>query len=197
MRACNRKLGDQVRMGNYYSSMRIDSFLVSVRVDGLGEKLVFLLRFVCAQIVRLSIYEFFSAKFSIVHSALWVKWACVRPSAWNYRVIHGAMSIWYGSFKKKTGRKFADVFQLPTFWLQVNILFRSVPFCAILQCRFAYRSHTILWSSGRNFEESSSHTTWMGLTNLGSRSYLNAFLIRSYFVQSNKLNGASQVLLYP
>lgn len=57
-------------MGNYYSSMRIDSFLVSVRVDGLGEKLVFLLRFVCAQIVRLSIYEFFSAKFSIVHSAL-------------------------------------------------------------------------------------------------------------------------------
>lgn len=101
MRACNRKLGDQVRMGNYYSSMRIDSFLVSVRVDGLGEKLVFLLRFVCAQIVRLSIYEFFSAKFSIVHSALWVKWACVRPSAWNYRVIHGAMSIWYGSFLKK------------------------------------------------------------------------------------------------
>ena len=70
MRACNRKLGDQVRMGNYYSSMRIDSFLVSVRVDGLGEKLVFLLRFVCAQIVQLSIYELFSAKFSIVHSAL-------------------------------------------------------------------------------------------------------------------------------
>ena len=149
--------------------MRIDSFLVSVRVDGLGEKLVFLLHFVCAQIVRLSIYELFSAKFSIVHSALWVKWACVRPSAWNYRVIHGAMSIWYGSFKKKkTGRKFADVFQPPTFW--------RFPFCAILQCRFAYRSHTILWSSGCNFEESSSHTTWMEL---------------------NTLNGASQVLLYP
>ena len=170
--------------------MRIDSFLVSVRVDGLGEKLVFLLHFVCAQIVRLSIYELFSAKFSIVHSALWVKWACVRPSAWNYRVIHGAMSIWYGSFKKKkTGRKFADVFQPPTFW--------RFPFCAILQCRFAYRSHTILWSSGCNFEESSSHTTWMELTNLGSRSYLNAFSIRSYFVQSNTLNWASQVLLYP
>lgn len=34
MRACNRKPRDQVRTGNYYSSMRIDSFFVSVKQTG-------------------------------------------------------------------------------------------------------------------------------------------------------------------